>query len=236
MQYFAEYPYARELGPGRGPQIRYQYFVDNGAMLVNCDGRRFVNEALAPTQISPFMKKNPDSAMYLLMNQEIFDKTASQYPFGALVSSPQWTREKWNQELADQRVASSGSTLEEVCRKWKIPADQLAQQVNAWNEIVKNQKDSEFGRTGIPKYELKKGPYIMTRIDLWVCLSMGGVRVNKELKVLRWDEQPISNLYACGETVGGVHGAHYLGGDACGFAHTSGYVVGRLLTDQNVAP
>ncbi len=234
MQYFAEYPYARVLGKGRGPQIRYQYFVDNGGNLVSKTGKRFVNESLAPTQISPFMKQEPGQAMYLIMNQEIFDKTAEQYPMGSLVSSPQWDRAKWEKELKAGRVATQGDTLEEACKKWGIDVDELKKQVAEWNDIVKNQKDTQFGRTNIPQYELKDGPYIVTKVDLWVCLSMGGLKCNKNLQVLGWDEKPINHLYAAGETVGGIHGAHYLGGDACGFAHTSGYVVGRLLTGQPV--
>ena len=74
----------------------------------------------------------------------------------------------------------------------------------------------------------------MAKINVWVCLSMGGFKVDKHLQVLGWNDQPVGGLYASGETVGGIHGAHYLGGDACGFAHTSGYVTGRLLTGQKV--
>ncbi|WP_435865592.1 hypothetical protein, partial [Turicimonas muris] len=37
----------------------------------------------------------------------------------------------------------------------------------------------------------------------------------------------VNHFYAAGETVAGVHGAFYCGGNACGFAHTSGYVAGR---------
>ena len=38
----------------------------------------------------------------------------------------------------------------------------------------------------------------------------------------------MKGLYAAGETVAGVHGAFYCGGNACGFAHTSGYMAGQI--------
>ena len=41
---------------------------------------------------------------------------------------------------------------------------------------------------------------------------MGGFNVDKHLQVLGWNDQPVGGLYAAGETVGGIHGAHYLGG------------------------
>ena len=129
-------PYALATGPGRGPQIRYQYFVDEGAMLVNKEGKRFVNESLAPTLISPSMERNSDKSMYLLMTTDQFERATKKYPFGALLSSPQWTRARWDTELAKSRVIVQGNTI----------------------------------------------------------------------------DQPVGGLYAAGETVGGIHGAHYLGG------------------------
>ena len=37
------------------------------------------------------------------------------------------------------------------------------------------------------------------------------------------------------KTISTLESVNYLGGDACGFAHTSGYVVGRVLTGQTVS-
>ena len=234
MQYFAEYPYARALGEGRGPQIRYQYFVENGGMLVNKDGKRFVNEDLAPTQISPYMKKNAGQCMYLLMTRDILERTAKKYPFGSLFSSPQWTRDKFNEELAKGRVLSEGNTIEEAAAKAGIDGKALKAQVEEWEQMVDAKKDTQFGRKKIGQ-RLGQGPYLIARIDLWICLSMGGLKVSKAYEVLGWNDQPIKGLYAAGETVGGIHGVNYLGGNACGFAHTSGYVVGRLLSGQSVS-
>lgn len=185
MQYFAEYPYARAIGKGRGPQIRYQYFVDNGALLVNNKGKRFVDESLAPTLISPSLKTTEDGSMYLVMNPEIFDKAAAQYPIGALVSSPQWTREKWDKELKSGRVAVCADTLEEAAQKAGIDPKGLSQQVSQWNEMVKAGKDSLYNRK-LNVAQLDKGPYIISKINLWVCLSMGGLRVNKNLNSIFW--------------------------------------------------
>lgn len=233
MQYFAEYPYALATGPGRGPQIRYQYFVDEGAMLVNKEGKRFVNESLAPTLISPSMERNSDKSMYLLMTTDQFERATKKYPFGALLSSPQWTRARWDTELAKGRVIVQGNTIEEAAKKIGVDPKGLLDQVAEWNQTVASGRDLKFGRTKFAgKFEGTH--FFMAKINVWVCLSMGGFKVDKHLQVLGWNDQPVGGLYAAGETVGGIHGAHYLGGDACGFAHTSGYVTGRLLTGQKV--
>ena len=66
-------------------------------------------------------------------------------------------------------------------------------------------------------------------------LSCGGVRVTEHFEVLGWDMKPVGGLYAAGETVAGVHGAFYCGGNACGFAHTSGFMAGRYITGYKEA-
>ena len=193
-------PYALATGPGRGPQIRYQYFVDEGAMLVNKEGKRFVNESLAPTLISPSMERNSDKSMYLLMTTDQFERATKKYPFGALLSSPQWTRARWDTELAKSRVIVQGNTIEEAAKK-----------VSEWNQTVASGRDLKFGRTKFAgKFEGTH--FFMAKINVWVCLSMGGFNVDKHLQVLGWNDQPVGGLYAAGETVGGIHGAHYLGG------------------------
>ena len=102
----------------------------------------------------------------------------------------------------------------------------LREQIKTWNQAVESGNDTQFGRTD-QKWKIGEGPYYMVRMATWNNLSCGGVRVNEDLQVLGWDMKPIQHLYAAGETIAGVHGAYYCGGNACGFAHTSGFVAGR---------
>lgn len=233
MQYYAEYPYALAVGPGRGPLVHHYYFISEGAMLVNKAGERFVNEQLPSTQITPSMKKNEGHCMYLLMTDRQFEAAAAKTPFGALVGSPAWNRERWDEELARGKVIASGRTLAEVAGKFGIDAGQLEKTVAEWNGMVAAGKDTAYGRTKFSG-PLEGSVYIIAKINIWICLSLGGLRVTRRMQVKGWDDAPIKGLFAAGETVGGVHGAHYLGGDAIGFAHTSGYVAGRVITGQPV--
>ena len=75
----------------------------------------------------------------------------------------------------------------------------------------------------------------MIRMFPWNNLSCGGVRVTEHFEVLGWDMKPVNGFYAAGETVAGVHGAFYCGGNACGFAHTSGYMAGKYITSYKEA-
>ena len=77
--------------------------------------------------------------------------------------------------------------------------------------------------------------WYMIRMFPWNNLSCGGVRVTEKFEVLGWDLKPVGGFYAAGETVAGVHGAFYCGGNACGFAHTSGFMAGKYATGYKEA-
>ena len=53
---------------------------------------------------------------------------------------------------------------------------------------------------------------------------MGGVRIDKDARVINAKGQPIKGLYAAGEVTGVVHGTNRLGGNA----YTDIIVFGRI--------
>ena len=119
--------------------------------------------------------------------------------------------------------------MEELCQKSGVNLEGLKEQIAVWNKAVDAKNDLQFGRTDM-QHKLGKGPYYMIRMFPWNNLSCGGVRVTEQFEVLGWDLKPVGGLYAAGETVAGVHGAFYCGGNACGFAHTSGFMAGKYVT------
>ena len=105
----------------------------------------------------------------------------------------------------------------------------MKKQIEIWNKAVETKVDNQFGRTD-QEWQIGAGPYYMIRMFPWNNLSCGGVRVTEEFQVLGWDMKPVNGFYAAGETVAGVHGAFYCGGNACGFAHTSGFMADKYVT------
>lgn len=126
------------------------------------------------------------------------------------------------------------ATLEELCEKSGVKLDGLKKQLAVWNKAVETKNDLQFGRSD-QQYQLKDGPWYLIRMFPWNNLSSGGVRVTEHFEVLGWDLKPIAGFYAAGEIVAGVHGAFYCGGNACGFAHTSGFMAGKYVTGYKEA-
>lgn len=73
----------------------------------------------------------------------------------------------------------------------------------------------------------------------WAALSsmavhhtMGGVRIDKETRVLDRQGNVIEGLYAAGEVTGGIHGTNRLGGNAIADIFTFGRIAGNSAANQ----
>lgn len=226
MQYIASYPCGVVTNGRNGPYCRYWFVTNNGGLLLNKNGQRFVSEKEGICHITPLLAFQPDGCHYVFTDSAGWERTMKKIQVGALIGIPAWPASRVEKEFKLQKNLWKCDTLEELCEKSGMNLQNLREQIKTWNQAIESGNDTQFGRTD-QKWKIGEGPYYMVRMATWNNLSCGGVRVNEELQVLGWDMKPIQHLYAAGETIAGVHGAYYCGGNACGFAHTSGFVAGR---------
>ena len=234
MQYIASYPCGIVVNGRNGPYCRFWFITNQGGILINKNGKRFVTEKEGICHITPHLAHNPDGCHYVLADQASWDRTLKTIKLGALVGLPSWTEERINAEFALGKNLWKADTLEELCQKSGVDLKGLQDQIAIWNKAVEAKNDTQFGRTDM-QHKIGAGPYRMIRMFPWNNLSCGGVRVTEQFQVLGWDMKPVNGFYAAGETVAGVHGAFYCGGNACGFAHTSGYMAGKYITGYKEA-
>ena len=106
-------------------------------------------------------------------------------------------------------------TIVQLARKLGIPSDNLQDSVTKHNSYIRDGRDSDFNK---PMTEnmvtLERGPFYA--IAQWPAIhhSMGGLRIDKETRVIDIWGRPIPKLYAAGEVCGGIHGSNRLGGNA----------------------
>lgn len=234
MQYIASYPCGIVVNGRNGPYCRWWFITNNGGILVNKNGQRFITEKEGICHVTPSLASQPDGCHYVLVDQAGWERTLDKIKLGALIGLPSWPAERVEAEFKAGKNLWKCDTLEELCQKSGMNLDGLKKQIATWNEAAKNHNDLQFGRSDKDMYPLGKGPYYMIRMEPWNNLSCGGVRVNEDLQVLGWDMKPVNHFYAAGETVAGVHGAFYCGGNACGFAHTSGWVAGQKVMGKQI--
>jgi 3-oxosteroid 1-dehydrogenase len=225
MAFIAD-PSAASLGSGRQRP---------GAIYVDGSGRRFCNESNSYVEVGKAMYANKAVPCW-----QVFDQGyVGRYVMGA---NPFASR-RVPEALIEKGVIKRGQTIADLAREIGVPADELANTVNRFNEFAANGLDPDFGRgqsayndcLGDPGHRpnralgpIDRGPYFATRIfpgDVGTC---GGVITNEFAQVIDEHDRVIDGLYATGNITATVMGRTYLGAGAS-IANTMvfGYVAAR---------
>lgn len=168
----------------------------DGAILVNQKGERFVNELLTRDAVSAAELAQEGHYAYILFDQNLRDHL------------------KAIEKYVKADLTVQADTIEELAGKLGIDPATLAKTLADWNEIVKNQRDTQFGRTTGMNADLTTAPYYAIKIAPGIHHTMGGVKINTSAQVINTEGKPIPGLFAAGEVTGGVHGGNRLGGNA----------------------
>ncbi len=167
----------------------------DGAILVNKNGERFVDEVGTRDYVSKAENEQEDGIVYLIVDEKMADK--SNVIKGYIKND----------------LTISADNYEELAKKLEINSDNFVSTMENWNKAVENKKDELFNRTSFAE-KLDKAPYYAIRVAPGVHHTMGGISINSKAQVLRENDTIIKGLYAAGEVTGGVHGANRLGGNA----------------------
>ena len=166
----------------------------NGAILVNRDGKRFVNELDTRDVVSKAELAQKGESAYLM-----FDETVKK----SLKAIDSYDKKGY---------LTKGDTIADLAKKLGIPSEELEKTFSRYNESVKSGQDSEFKRQSLPT-TLTVGPFYSVEVAPAVHHTMGGIKINENAEVLS-NNVPINGLFAAGEVTGGIHGSNRLGGNA----------------------
>lgn len=181
----------------------------NGAILVNTEGKRFVNELETRDKVSAAILEQPGQKSYLLFDQDVRESLSA--------------IEKYIKE----GIVVQADSIEELAQKAGIDAEGLKKTVEEYSSYQESGTDGEFGRASMER-PLTKAPYYAALSVPAIHHTMGGVKINTSTQVLKEDGSVIPGLYAAGEVTGGVHGANRLGGNAV----TDIVVFGRIAGEN----
>jgi tricarballylate dehydrogenase len=172
-------------------------------ILVNTEGKRFVDEAPGPVDnnydhISRGFSAQPKGIVYLILDQGIHDVP------------------NWKKSVRTDQAPIEAAGIAELAAKLGLPADNLAQTVAAFNAACRpgTFKPLEVDHLSTaaldpPKTNwarpLRAPPYLAYPLISAVCFTFGGLKVDTLARVLDNDGRPIKGLFAAGETVGLYH-------------------------------
>ena len=148
-------------------------------------------------------------------------------------------RNDWDMEHAvdyEYGYAFKADTIEELAEKVvnkyyeniKMDPDILKATIERFNTAVETGTDEDWERATL-EYKIEKGPFYAVWATPNLHDTLAGLRVDGNMQVLDLDGTPIPNLFAAGESAGGMH-VHGLGR-----VITSGYIAGRAAAsvDEN---
>lgn len=167
----------------------------NGAILVNMEGKRFVNELETRDVVSAAILEQTGGQCYMIFDQAVRESLSA------------------IEKYISQGIVTEASTPEELGAAIGIDGTALAETLLQYGELQAAGSDTEFGREDMAQ-PLNQPKYYAALCAPAVHHTMGGVKINPATEVLKADGTAIPGLFAAGEVVGGVHGANRLGGNA----------------------
>ncbi|MBR9729580.1 flavocytochrome c [Shewanella intestini] len=183
----------------------------NGAILVNREGKRFVNEITTRDKAAAAILKQTGKTAFLIFDDSVRKSLSKINKYIKLGVAP-----------TDASPVKLGNSL-------GINGKALAATIVQYNKLVKAGKDTDFARPNLPR-ALNEGSYYAIEVTPGVHHTMGGVTIDTKTEVMTNDNQVIPGLFGAGEVTGGIHGANRLGGNAI-----SGIVTFGRLAGENAA-
>ena len=167
----------------------------DGAVLINSEGKRFIDEVGTRDVVSAAEIAQPGSYSWLIIDQKMVDDSSV------------------IQGYIKKGYTVTGETYEELGKAMGVDETAFAETMNTWNGYVEAKNDPDFGRTSFAN-KLDTAPYYAIKVTAGVHHTMGGLKINTNTEVLNENGETIPGLFAAGEVTGGVHGANRLGGTA----------------------
>ena len=199
---------------------------DDGAILVNSEGRRFCNEKDSP-QREIAISEQPGKLAYILLDQRIAAHY-SQWPH--FISTAPKIAYAYVDDYLKLRpdVSEEAPSLKELARQRNLNVEHLTAAVEQFNQYVTGENTDSCGRTEDTHPLTGHRWVLLGPAKAYFTTTEGGVAINQRLQALNESGNTIPGLYAIGcNGLGGQvlwgHGLHIA------WAITSGRLVGEHL-------
>lgn len=202
------------------------YFGDvrlvGGSILVNQEGKRFVEELERRDVISMAIKNQTGNATYQFCDEAQVKLSGVAEHHADEVNY-----------LFNNKLLVKADTIKEAADFFGIDATELEKTVAKYNQYAKDGKDLEFNKRGkLTPFEAKGPFYIMKAVPA-VHHTMGGIKIDENARVINTKGEVIKGLYGAGEVTGDIHGTNRLGSDAIADITVFGRIAGQNVVKDN---
>lgn len=190
------------------------------SVLVNRDGRRFVDESLGDEIANQALLAEHEARGVLIFDSEIRRTRGTTAPYPGVEALDRFA--KACEVGARSATAGSAAELVEVVAGWGVDPDNLRLTLAAYSEAA----DSRSARAmGVPMPAAPSvpatAPFHTLEVQPSITFTFGGLPISPSGEVLDRDGHPVAGLHAAGVDVGGISNRGYAGGLA------PSYITGR---------
>ncbi|SNT36493.1 FAD-binding protein [Rhodococcoides kyotonense] len=218
-----------ELGASTMGQSRQR----PGGILVNREGKRFVNESSAMGDVAVAMYDH-DAAPCWAITDDAYRRR-----YAAGIGLPGHMPKEW----FTNGWVKKAETIEDLAKLIDVDGDNLVDTISTFNAHAENGLDPEFGR-GVSAYNralgdpahkpnpalgpVARGPFYAVQIFPSDAGTGGGLVADEFSRVIGENGSPIAGLYATGNITATVLGRTYFGaGASISYTMAFGYVAAR---------
>lgn len=185
--------------------------IEKGGFLVGTDGRRFGDESLGYSGYARIvLGQGPYS--FAIFDQKIFDIAAQEEEFA---------------ELAHYGGLKKADVIGDLAQPYGLDAAALTEELARYNAAAAGAEQDRFGRKDFGLGPLV-GPFYGCRTVPGLFHTQGGLRIDRDARVLKANGAPVPNLFAGGGAAAGISGRSGALGYASGNGLLSAIALGRL--------
>lgn len=196
---------------------------DDGAILLNKDGERFVDETVHHDR-DIALANQPDKIAYILLDGRLIERYSKWPNFISTAPDIAYAYVADYERLRPD-VTRRGRTLEEVAGRAALDPEVVANTVQRYNDWLKDSRDHRL--------PLEEGPWVLLGpVKSYFTTTEGGCVVDQQMRVLDERGEIIPGLYAVGQNgLSGMilwsHGLHIA------WAMTSGRLAGTAIMEAH---
>lgn len=192
-----------------------------GAIIVNREGRRFVDESLSYKTLGDACLDQTDALCYQVFDQTVMDASSPGVPLFDL------------EALLRRGLVVTADTWADLGSAIDVDGAALDESVARYNRAVAAGVDADFGRDGLCHHTgdlvpLTRPPFYAFPSTTAMLATYCGLRITPDTEVLDVFGDVIEGLYAAGEITGGLHGTAYMTGSSLGKSAVFGRIAGAV--------
>lgn len=212
------------MGFGGGYPCNGQFFHPffQTGIFVNARGKRFVNEGLMFNFTASAINTNAyRGGVWTIVDQATMD-------------AQEMTDDKL-EDYFEEGWLLKADTLEELAGLMGVDAANLADTVQTWNGFVDEGEDKQYKRAMDTARKYETAPFYAMKTNTSFLVTVSGLTIDPDCRVLDKNEQPIPGLFAGGNASGGMFADLYprhLPATSVGRCVTNGFVAARTACTE----